>query len=126
QALGSNVMTANYRAWIARYPRQSSLYAALLSHLLQQKNFNAATALVGEYNRVFPSETVFTIKARALIDYRKGSAEQGLAVYDQAFDPLWPQELVRGYFDLLRETHSLRKFLDRARATLNANPDDLN
>ena len=35
-------------------------------------------------------------------------------------------DVVKSYFDLLRETQNLRKFLDQARAALKANPEDLN
>jgi hypothetical protein len=49
-----------------------------------------------------------------------------LAVYKQSFQPLWAPKLVKSYFDLLTQTQSLRKFLDQARAALNANPEDLN
>ena len=51
---------------------------------------------------------------------------RALAVYEQSFQPLWAPELVKSYFDLLTQTQSLRKFLDQARAALNANPEDLN
>ena len=61
-----------------------------------------------------------------MVEYRQGSVREGLAVYDQSFQPLWDPELVKSYFDLLRETQGLRKFLDQARAALNANPEDLN
>ena len=44
----------------------------------------------------------------------------------RSFRPLWAPELVKSYFDLLAETHGLGKFLDQARAALNANPEDLN
>ena len=47
-------------------------------------------------------------------------------MYEQSFQPLWAPELVKSYFDLLTQTQSLRKFLDQARAALNANPEDLN
>ena len=61
-----------------------------------------------------------------MVEYRHGSVREGLAVYEQSFQPLWDPELVKSYFDLLRDTQNLRKFLDEARAALNANPEDLN
>ena len=61
-----------------------------------------------------------------MVEYRHGSVREGLAVYEQSFQPLWDPELVKSYFDLLRDTQNLRKFLDQARAALNANPEDLN
>jgi hypothetical protein len=60
------------------------------------------------------------------VEYRQGSVQQGLAVYEKTFEPLWAPELVKSYFDLLAETHGLRKFLDQARGALDANPEDLN
>jgi hypothetical protein len=66
------------------------------------------------------------VKAKAMVEYRHGSVREGLAVYEQSFQPLWDPELVKSYFDLLRDTQNLRKFLDQARASLNANPEDLN
>ena len=49
-----------------------------------------------------------------MVEYRRGSVQQGLAVYEQSFQPLWAPELVKSYFDLLTQTQSLRKFLDQA------------
>ena len=43
----------------------------------------------------------------------------------QAFRPLWDAGNLRGYFELLERTHSLRAFLDRARADIAARPADL-
>ncbi|MCI0403897.1 MAG: hypothetical protein L0212_10290, partial [Acidobacteria bacterium] len=50
---------------------------------------------------------------------------EALALYERSYDPLWPPELVRSYFALLGETRNLRVFLDRARAAVAANPDDV-
>ena len=68
----------------------------------------------------------FRSKPRPWSSTGEGSVQQGLAVYEQSFQPLWAPELVKSYFDLLAQTQSLRKFLDQARAALNANPEDLN
>ena len=61
-----------------------------------------------------------------MLEYKRGSIEQGLAVYDTHFLPLWPQELMDGYFALMTETRSLRRYLDQAHAAVERNPDDLN
>src|SRR5262249_8199491 len=39
---------------------------------------------------------------------------------------LWDPQLIKSYFDLLRETQNLRKFRDTANAALVAHPRDLN
>jgi len=125
QALGRAAWEQLYTAWIVRYPREPSLYARYFEVLLHEKDFKAATALIAQYRNKFPNDEIFPTRAQALIAYRQGSVEQGLAVYDKAFQPLWPPELVKNYFDLLKETRNERKFLEQARATLVRNPDDL-
>ncbi len=126
QGLPKDVSIAQYRAWIARYPREQSLYARFLQFLVSQKEYAAAARLIADYTQQFPGDRIFPVKAKAMVEYRQGSVREGLAVYEQSFQPLWDPELVRSYFDLLRETDNLRKFLDQTRAALTANPEDLN
>ena len=125
QGLPKDVSIAHYRAWIARYPREPQLYSRFLEYLIGQKEFTAANQLIGEYQKQFPDDEIFQVKAKALVEYRQGSVQHGLAVYELSFQPLWDPELVKSYFDLLGQTQNLRKFLDEARATLIANPEDL-
>jgi cellulose synthase operon protein C len=125
QALPKDVSIAQYRAWLARYPQEGGLYARFLDYLISQKEYEAANQVIADYHKQFPGNEIFAVKAKALIEYRQGSLQQGLAVYEKSFQPLWAPELVKSYFDLLGQTHSLRKFLDEARAALNANPEDL-
>ena len=126
QGLPKEVSIAQYQAWAARYPHEQSLYARFLQLLVSQKEYAAAGKLIAEYSQQFPSDKIFPVKAKAMVEYRQGSVREGLAVYEQTFQPLWDPELVKSYFDLLRETRNLRKFLDQTRAALNANPEDLN
>ncbi|MGE5325395.1 MAG: tetratricopeptide repeat protein, partial [Deltaproteobacteria bacterium] len=126
QGLPTEVSVAQYRAWLARYPQEKSLYARYLDFLVSQKDYSAAQQLIADYHQQFPGDEIFPVKAAAKVEYREGSIERGLAVYEQKFQPLWSPELVKSYFDLLTETRSLRKYLDEARAALDANPQDLN
>ena len=125
-ALPKDVADQTYRDWLARYPREKSVYARYFQFLLDQKSFAPAEKLIAQYHTAFAGDDIFPVKARALLEYKKGSVEHGLAIYDQNFQPLWPQELVQSYFGLLTETRSLRKYLDSARAALERSPDDLN
>ena len=125
QGLPKGVSIAQYRSWIARYPNEPSLYSRFLDFLISEKEYDAANQLVEDYRKQFPSDEIFTVKARALVEYCRGSLPQGLAVYEKSFQPLWHPELVKSYFDLLGQTHSLRKFLDEQRAALDANPENL-
>jgi cellulose synthase operon protein C len=125
QGLPKDVSIANYKAWIARYPKEEQLYSRFLNYLVDQKEFAAAHQLIGEYQKEFPGDAIFPVKGKALVEYRQGSVQQGLAVYEKTFQPLWDPELVKSYFDLLGQTQNLRNFLDEARAALSANPEDL-
>ena len=125
QGLPQNMSIAQYHAWIARYPKEASLYSRFLEYLVSEKEYAPANQLIAEYQKQFPSDDIFQVKAKALVEYRQGSIQQGLAVYEKSFQPLWSPELVKSYFDLLAQTQNLRKFLDESRATLNANPEDL-
>jgi cellulose synthase operon protein C len=126
QALPKDVSVTKYRAWIARYPAQPQLYSRFLDFLLAQMDYSTANQLIEDYQRQFPGDIIFQVKAKALVDYRQGSIQQGLAVYEKSFQPLWDPELVKSYFDLLGQTQNLRKFLDESHAALNTNPEDLN
>src|SRR5262249_16913976 len=126
QALPKEVSIAQYRAWITRYPREEALYGRFLEYLISQKEYETANQLIAEYHKQFPRDDIFPVKAKALLEYRQGSLEQGLSVYESSFQPLWSPELVKSYFDLLAQTQGQRKFLDQARAAVNANPEDLN
>jgi predicted Zn-dependent protease len=125
QGLPKEITIAEYQGWLARYPKEQSLYAKYLQFLISAKEFGVANQLVEDYRKQFPQDAIFPIKAEALVQYEQGSLQQGLAVYEKRFQPLWEPELVKSYFDLLAQTHSLRKFLDDARAAVNANPEDL-
>jgi tetratricopeptide (TPR) repeat protein len=126
QALGKNASIEQYNAWIVRYPQEPALYGRYFEFLLHEKDFKSAADLIAKYRTKFPADEVFPTKARALLAYNQGSVEAGLAVYEKSFQPLWPPELIKNYFDLVRETRSLRKFLDQAHAALAHDPDDLN
>ncbi len=125
QGLSKDVSAIQYRSWLARYPREEALYGRFLEFLISEKEYAAATQVISDYRKQFPGDQVFPIKAEALVEYHRGSLPQGLAVYEKSFQPLWAPELIKSYFDLLAETHSLRKFLDDARAAVNAHPEDL-
>lgn len=125
-ALPAETSDGQYRAWMARYPLATSVHAKYFEFLLAQKDYGRAAELISAYQKAFPDDGVFTVRAHAVLEYRKGNIDQALAVYDRSFQPLWPQDLVRGYFGLLNETHNTRKFLDASRAAREANPDDLN
>jgi predicted Zn-dependent protease len=126
QGMPKEVSISQYRAWIGRYPQEQALYARFLEFLVAHREYPAAGQLIADYRKQFPTDQIFPVKANAMLAYRRGSVQQGLAVYEQSFQPLWDAELVKSYFDLLHETQNLRKFRDDANAALARNPQDLN
>ena len=126
QGMPKEASIEQYRAWIARYPDDPSLYAHFLQFLVAEKEYSAAGDLIASYRKQFPNDQIFPVKATAMVEYRRGSVREGLSVYEQSFQPLWDPQLVKSYFDLLRDTQNLRKFRDDAHAALLANPEDLN
>ena len=126
QALGDETTKRIYREWMNRYPAEASLEGRYFEFLLATKDYSSAQSEIASYGKKFPTDEVFPVKSQALLSYRRGSIDEGLAVYEKSFRPLWPPELVHSFFDLMKATHTERQFLDRARAALTANPDDLN
>jgi cellulose synthase operon protein C len=125
-ALATELSDGQYRTWIARYPREPQVYTRYFNFLLARKQFDKAEGVLAQHAQAFPQDSIFAVQGRALLATRRGNLAQGLGVYNNSFQPLWPAELVKSYFDLLRETQNLRKFLDESRARLTAYPEDLN
>ena len=126
QALPAETSVAQYRAWIARYPREAQVYRRFFDFLVAQKDFTPAEAQIAAYGKAFPEDAIFPVRARATLAHARGADAEALAVYESSYQPLWPPELVQNYFELLTKTRNLRTFLDRARAGIAADPDDLN
>ncbi len=108
QALPLEIQVSTYRAWIARYPEEPSIYASLVNLLIERRQFDEASDEIADYKRAFPRDDVFPLKAAALIEYRRGSAVQAVALYESSFRPLWPPELVQSYFAMLSAAHQQR------------------
>ena len=125
QALPPEVVAATYKSWIARYPLEPSVYAAAINSLIQQQHFDDATVVIDAYKKSFPNDAVFPVKAAALIEYRRGSSDKALAIYEAGFQPLWPAELIQSYFGMLVAQHAQRRVLAESHARLLTNPDDL-
>ncbi len=123
QGQSATATATTFDAFLTRYPAEPALYAAYLNFLLDQKDYPAAQAIIPRYQRQFPQEPTFPIRAAALIETRRGNTDAALAVYDRAFQPLWPAELVHAYLELLNQTHRQRAFVAAARAQLAAHPD---
>ncbi|MDA1312976.1 MAG: hypothetical protein O2968_06550 [Acidobacteria bacterium] len=113
------------QAWRQRYPNEASVHQQLFNFLLESKQYAAARTMLGEYTRQFPADTVFPTQGAAALARAEGSRDSVLAFYEQEFQPLWPQALIRDYFTALQEADRLRAALDQVNTRLRQNPDDL-
>jgi hypothetical protein len=112
-----------YAGWEQRYPREKAVYERELTFDLEGRDFSAASGLTGRYRQAFPEDAVFPVRAEAELDAARGPAKDGLAVYDRSFEPLWPAELVKRYYELLVKGRQVRKVSDALRARLAAHPE---
>ena len=125
QALPGEFTVKAYRAWIARYPNEAGIYRQFLDYLIGQKQFDDAEKLIAEYRQAFPADNTYPIQAAASIAWKRGALEDAIRIYDQSFQSAVAAELVKSYFDLLKEAHGLRRYLQEARAQVAANPTSL-
>ncbi len=125
QALPAEAATGIYRDWLGRYPAEPSVYTRFFDFLNTTNQLAAAEALLTDYQRAFPADLAFPLRARATIAQQRGTAAQAVAIYDGAFQPLWPPAVMANYFALLAETRGLRKYLENARNAAAANPADI-
>jgi tetratricopeptide (TPR) repeat protein len=124
QALPPDASVAAYKAWIARYPAEASVRSAYVNFLIERKRYDDARAAIAAYQAAFPKDEVFPIQATAALAYEQGSAAEALAIYEKAYQPLWPQALAESYYGLLAETHSLRHVLAAEQARFASDPND--
>ncbi len=108
--------------WAGRYPEEKSLYVRWFRWTMDHRAHDRALQAIQVYERKFPQDSAFLVAARAELAGRTTSTANAIAEYEKSFQPLWAPELVKQYFDLLKQTGGLRAFLAKARA---GNPADI-
>ena len=124
EALADAVADPVFRAWVARYPKEPAAWRKLIEHLGATGQFAAAESEIAAYGRNFHDDYE-PVRMRAALEMHRGSPDAALAIYDAAFQPLWPDEMRAAYFKLLEEQGQLRQFTGKARTALAANHTDL-
>ena len=125
QALGPDVISAQYQSWLARTPQDAQVYLAYSEVLLRQKRWPQFQTLTDAFIKAFPSDEAGALRMRARLEQFRTSAASALAIYDKAFRPDWDQSLVRDYFNLVKQTKDERQFLSTSRARQQAAPRDI-
>jgi Flp pilus assembly protein TadD len=122
-ALPRATAQSEYAGWERRYPLERAVYEHELEFDLASKDFAAASALIDRFRKNLPDDKTFPVHAQAEVEAGRGSAKDGLAVFDRSFELLWPSELVKNYCELLTSSHQTLKVRDELRARLAASPD---
>lgn len=125
QGLDPLLAVAQYTQWIARYPAETALYRKFFAFAMTHERYDIANDVIASYKKAFPADEEYPIEATAELISKTTSASSALQVYDRGFQPLWPDSLMKKYFDLLKQSNSLRVYLEKARAAVTANPTDL-
>ncbi|HEX8711581.1 MAG TPA: tetratricopeptide repeat protein, partial [Terracidiphilus sp.] len=123
--LPKSVTERDYRAWEDRYPHENSVYSQEFNWLLKNGEYSAATNLIARYRSSFPRDDIAPVQYEAELAAKEGSPQDGLAVYDRSFQPLWPSELVSAWYQLLLQGRQVRSVSDQLRAKIAAQPADL-
>ncbi len=126
QALPVEQTVIQYRLWINHYRKESSLYGRLHAFAVSKKRMDFAEETSRAYELAIPEEAEYAVIQRATAAASAGENARALGLYEAAFRPLWPAPLVKTYFDLLKRTSSLRKFLEQARAAVGTDPAGIN
>ncbi len=123
-ALGEVEAGPVFRAWVARYPKVPAAWVKLIEHLGNARQFAAAETEIGSYGRTFHDVTE-PVRMRAELAIHRGDPAAAIAIYDAAFQPLWPDDMRASYFKLLADEGRLREFTAKARTALTSSPTDL-
>lgn len=123
--LPKDVTERAYRGWEERYPRERAVYEREFGWLLSVREYSNAKQLIKRYQGAFPKDEIAPVQYEAQLAARQGSAQDGLAVYDRSFKPLWPAELVHAWYQLLVQGRKVRGVSDELRAKIDANASDL-
>ena len=82
--------------------QEAAPYDRLFRFLVDRNRTADAEALLASYQRAFPADEAWVLKGRADLATRRGATADALAVYDQAFRPLWDDGNVAGIFRAAR------------------------
>lgn len=114
QAMDKALAAQQYRAWVSKFPKDAALYEKALAYLNNEAHaYKLSEEVVATYRQTFPDDRAFATRALADIEFAKGNAERAAQIWDQSFDPLWPDATMARYFEVTgagRDRQLLTKF----------------
>jgi tetratricopeptide (TPR) repeat protein len=108
---------------IAERPSAFSVVAGYIGRLVKEKNAAALDA-VRRYKSRFPARRRYFLEKEVSILDEAGRAREAEAVYRDAFDPFWPDDLSEQFYDFLREHDRYRAYGQELREAYARDPSD--
>lgn len=103
-------VTTWYRQLIEQRPADITFLKRYLERLAADDKADEALRALDLWQPKYPDEVRFFLNLRAQIHDRRGQRDAAVAVYDQAFDPLWPRAVVSDWYELLRRYGRYRSY----------------
>jgi tetratricopeptide (TPR) repeat protein len=117
---------AFYEQVIAQDPSAFASIVQYIDKLSEQHDNAAALKVLRAHKAQFPERTVELIEKEAALLDALGRAREGEQVYEAAFDPLWPDELSRSFYEFLSEHDHLRAYGRELRTQFKRDPTSYN
>ncbi len=99
-----------YRQLIEQRPEDITFLKRYLERLVADDKADEALRALDMWQPKYPDEMRFFLELRARLYDRRGQRDAAVAVYDQAFDPLWPRAIARDWYERLRQYGRYRSY----------------
>lgn len=99
-----------YRQLVERRPENLTFLKRHLERLAADDRLDDVLRALDEWQPKYPNETRYFLKLRADVYDKRGRRDDAVAVYDRAFDPLWPRAVVRDWYEFLRRYGRYRTY----------------
>jgi tetratricopeptide (TPR) repeat protein len=109
---------------IAEHPSDFRVVADYVDKLTGEKGASAALDAVRRYRGRFPSRRRYFVEKEVSLLDAAGRAREAEAVYVNAFDPFWPDDLSERFYDFLREHDRFRAYGGELREAFRRDPSD--
>jgi tetratricopeptide (TPR) repeat protein len=109
---------------IAERPKAFGVVVGYIDRLDGRKSHDAALEALRRYKPRFPSHHRYFLEKEVSLLAAAGRARETEAVYHDAFDPFWPDDLSEQFYDFLREHDRYRAYGQELREAFRRDPSD--
>jgi tetratricopeptide (TPR) repeat protein len=115
---------AFYQQTLAQNPSAVEIIEQYIERLVDERSYQEALQVLRQYKEAFPRARAFLIETEASILDAMGKAREAEAVYTEGFDPFWPVELSRNFYQFLIDHDRLRAYGQELRERFRLEPAD--